>query len=434
MSVLDRGALEQSPLADLHAIASELSIDGYRRLRREQLIDSILARQAGETPAGEKAAEARPEGAAEAGPEGAAEAEAEEAEAGPEGAAETEPKEGGRAEPARAELSRRPRRGRRGGRSRGAAAAGSEPAEEGEEAETGEAEIVEGVVELEPSGSAFLRANPPGPSDEDVYISAAQVKRCELISGDRISGLRRPPRRSERFASLYRIDSVNGRPASELADGVRFDELPAAFPDQHLALGPDDETLRAIDSLAPIGKGSRVTIAGPARSGKTETARRLVGALSRHDGLALLLVLVGVRPEEVAEWPLEPIRATTLASPQDAHDQAVGAVVEQARRIASRGGDAVVLLDTLDGLSVGAARRALACARNIPDGGSLTVIATASEPLGGETTVIALDGARAATGTFPAIDAIASGTLRAERLVGEEGAAAIVRARAAAAQ
>ncbi len=134
-----------------------------------------------------------------------------------------------------------------------------------------------------PNGSAFVRVDPPEPSDDDVYISAAQVKRCELVSGDRISGPRRAPRRSERFASLVRIDTINGRPASEIADSVRFDDLPAAFPSERFKLGLDDPTLKAIEWLTPFGKGSRVMIAGASRSGKTEALRRLAAALARHE-------------------------------------------------------------------------------------------------------------------------------------------------------
>src|SRR5205823_10330647 len=98
----------------------------------------------------------------------------------------------------------------------------------------GEGQLVEGVVELLANGSGFVRVQPPEPSDEDVYISSAQVKRCELVSGDRNTGPKRAPRRSERFASLIRVDTINDRPASELADTVRFDDLPAAFADERL--------------------------------------------------------------------------------------------------------------------------------------------------------------------------------------------------------
>jgi transcription termination factor Rho len=427
MSVLDRSALEASPLADLHAIASELSIDGYRRLRRPELIDAILARQ----DDGE---------AASAAASGSSEAGGDDEEAVSNGATETA-EEAEEEEPSAG----RRRRGRRGGRGRTAAARDNGAAEAKEaaaEVEEPEAapveELVEGVVELLANGSGFVRVDPPDPSDEDVYISSAQIKRCELVSGDRIAGPKRAPRRSERFASLIRIETVNGRPASELADSVRFDDLPAAFPGEPLELGGDDPTLRAIESLAPFGKGSRVTIAGAARSGKTETLRRLAQALGARDDLSLSVVLAGVRPEEISDWTsAEPsvavAAAVSFAASEDARNAAIEPAVDQARRLAARGADAVILIDTLDGASLQLARKAMAAARNILDGGSLTVIATAVEPIGGETTVIALDAAQAARGRFPAIDALASGTLRAELLVGEEGLEAIRAARAAAA-
>jgi transcription termination factor Rho len=393
MSVLDRSALEASPLADLHAIASELSIDGYCRLRRPELIDAILAKQEGVEP---------PEAQTAEDDEGPA-------------------------------IARR-RRGRRGGRARGAAreehaheeAAVVEVVEL--EPEQDEEQLVEGVVELLGNGSGFVRVQPPDPSDDDVYISSAQVKRCELVSGDRITGPKRAPRRSERFASLIRVDTINGRPAAELADSVRFDDLSAEFPSERLMVGPDDPTLKAIDWLTPLGKGSRATIVGEARSGKSQALRGLAAALSRIEGLSLQVVLVGVRPEEISEWShgkVVPMAALSFAASEDAQNAAVEPVIDQARRLAARGGDAVVLIDTLDGCSPQVARKAMASARKIVDGGSLTVIATATVPIGGETTVIALDHELTSVGRFPAIDVFASGTMRPELLVGEEGAKAI---------
>ncbi|HWC87783.1 MAG TPA: Rho termination factor N-terminal domain-containing protein [Solirubrobacteraceae bacterium] len=422
MSVLDRSGLEESPLADLHAIASELAIDGYRRLRRADLIDSILAHQAGEEPATATAA---------------AVAEA----------AEEAPKD---EQPA----SRR-RRGRRGGRARAGgredgdaapdeaqgddegtpAAAESERAKE-ESTPPAEPAVVEGVVELLPNGSGFLRVSPPGPSDDDVYISAAQVKRCELLSGDVISGPPRAPRRSERFPSLIRVDTINSRPAGEAAEGSRFDDLPATFPDERIPLGSEDPTVKAIEWLTPFGKGSRVSIVGPSRAGKTEALRRLAGPLAEHPELQISVVLAGVRPEEIGDWTegLQPVAAVSFAVSPDVQAHVIEPVVDTARRLATRGSDVVLLIDTLDGLAPLAARKTLAAARNIVDGGSLTVIATATEPVGGETTVIALDAALASTGRFPAIDLLASGTIRPERLVGEAAAEAIGRARMEAAE
>jgi transcription termination factor Rho len=437
MSVLDRSALEDSPLADLHAIASELSVDGYRRLRRADLIDSIVAHQVG----GETVKSADAE---------STDAEATDAEAT---AAESPAAESPESEDKEEQPPARRRRGRRGGRGRAESRDNGETvAEDGDAAEApasveqeqaeeepapAEAATVEGVVELLANGSGFLRVQPPDPSDDDVYISAAQVKRCELLSGDRISGPPRAPRRSERFPSLVRVDTINGRPAGEVAEGNRFDDLPAAFPDERIPLGSEDPTVKAIEWLTPFGKGSRVTIVGATRAGKTEALRRLAGSLAASTELQLSVVLAGVRPEELADWqegPLQPVAAVTFAASPDAQAHVIEPVVDTAKRLAARGGDVVLVIDTLEGLPPLAARKTMAAARNIVGGGSLTVIATAAEPVGGETTVIALDAALASMGRFPAIDLVASGTIRPERLVGEAAAEAIARARIEAAE
>jgi transcription termination factor Rho len=463
MSVLDRNALEASPLADLHAIASELSIDGYRRLRRAELIQAILTKQSGESspvaseddqpaPAAKprRAPRSRraPQASDESGESGEAEKDAKEATTGR--AVEDDAVDGEKASDADAdddEAPARRRRGRRGGRGRsgareddaGSAERAASDAEEspGTEDEAGEdGQLVEGVVELLAGGSGFVRVEPPEPSDDDVYISSAQVKRCELVSGDRVAGPKRAPRRSERFASLIRIETINGRPASELADSVRFDDLPAAFPSERLKLGSDDPTLKAIEFLTPFGKGSRVTITGASRSGKSEALKRIAQLLSGAQDIALQVVLTGARPEEISDWaqgPLAPAAAVSFAASEEVQNGALEPVIDQARRLAARGSDAIVLIDSLDGCSRAMARKALGAARNIVDGGSLTVIAISSAPLGGETTVIALDVGLASVGRFPALDLLASGTLRPELLVGQAGADAIARARADAA-
>ena len=417
MSILSRAALEDSPLADLHTIASELSLDGYRRLRKADLIDRILERQ-GEADGSDGAGVSA----------GAEEPEPAEATAGAD-----EDADGGDPD----ERAPKRRRGRRGGRGRSASRGEDASEEQADEdgarnespreieraaaPERAEDEVVEGVVELLPNGSGFVRVEPPEPSDHDVYVSAAQVKRCELVSGDRVSGPRRAARRSERFASLVRVDTINGRPASELADGAHFDDLPAAFPSERFSLGSDDPTLEAIEQLAPIGRGSRVTIVGPAQSGKSDALRRVANVLSAIEELQLWVVLAGIRPEEISEWrtgPVAPAAAASLAASPELQSQAIEGVIEQARRMAARGAHAVVLIDTLERIPPHVAQRALAAARKITDGGSVTVIATAAEPRGGETTVIALDAKLAAAGEFPAIDRAATWTMRAELLSG----------------
>lgn len=396
MSIFDRGSLEASPLADLHAIASELAIDSFRRLRKAELIEKILERQGGEP------------GAPESGEEEPAREEELDADR-PAEVLSDEPPSPEREDPGSA--SSRRRRGGRGGRGR----AGAEAAPEPDAAE----QTVEGVVEVLPGGSGFVRINPPEPSDDDVYISAAQVRRCELVSGDRVIGPRRPPRRSERFASLIRVETVNGQPASERADAVRFEDLPSEFARERLPLVGEDASLAAVLAAAPLGRGSRAVIAGAPQSGKSELLRRLAAGLAGQEDVPVWLVLAGVRPEEISEWrsgPVEPTAAVAFGASLDAQSQAVDGAVEQARRLVARGAHGVLLVDSLSGVHESTARKALGSARSIPGGGSLTVIATAERPLGGETTVVALDPARARAGEFPALDTAASWTMRAEAL------------------
>ena len=298
-----------------------------------------------------------------------------------------------------------------------------------------EERVATGTVELLPNGSGFVRVSPPEPSDDDVYISGAQVRRCELVNGDEISGPVRAPRRSERYPSLIRVDTINGRSADEVAEGTKYEDLPCTWATDRIALDDDDATLKAIEWLTPFGRGSRVVITGGPRAGKTEALRRLAGALGRQEDLELTVVLAGVRPEEIGDWKsdsTEPAVELGLAAAPDAQAQAIERAIETGRRVAARGGHAVILIDTLEHLPAPHARRILAAARNIVDGGSLTIVATAPAAVGGETTVIALDAELTASGRIPALDLPKSGTLRAELLVGDKGAEAIAEARAAA--
>jgi transcription termination factor Rho len=436
MAVLDRPELQASPLADLHAIADQLGLEGFRRLRKADLIDAILNGRVSEADDEEESPRASADDREEA-PEKArtrrrstrtpasgarrsstrTRSSAAATEEEDEGAGDAEPA----SEPAAEKGRSRSRRSRSGAADGGAESAPS---------------TAEGVVELLGNGSAFLRVNPPEPSDGDVYISAAQVRRCELVSGDRVSGPVRTPRRSERYPSLVRVEEINGASADAVSDGARYEDLPVAYAGELLTLrAGDDPTLEAIERLAPLGRGSRAVIFGPAQLGKTETLRRISKALSGREELELTLVLCGTRPEEIAEWqegPVPPVATLTFAASADSQGQAVEQALDVAKRVAARKGHAVVLIDNLDGLHPQTARKALSSARNLREGGSLTIVATATRPFGGESTLIALDLARTSTGVEPILDLAHSGTLRPELLVGERGAQAIVKERAAA--
>jgi transcription termination factor Rho len=413
-SVLDRAALEESPLADLHVLANQLGVDGFRRLRKADLVDAIIAKQGGEdapaaasddgdeAPRRPRARRSRAKKPAEEDTAAAEEAAASAAEVDD----EPEPD---------AEGGRRRRGGRRGRR----------------DEEAADDRVVEGTVELQPNGSGFVRLKPGETSDDDVYVSAAQVKRCELVTGDTVAGPVRAPRRSERYPSMIRVDTINGKPADEVSEGTRFDDLKAAFPTERLELGGDDVTLNAVEWLAPFGRGSRVVVAGGPLAGKSDLLRRIAGALAGREGLELSVVLAGVRPEELGEWGegIAPAASSPLGTSGENQAQTVEQVVEQGRRVAARGGHAVVIIDSLDQVPAPSARRALAAARNLVDGGSLTVIASATTPLGGETTVIMLDAMLTSLRRFPAIFLPGTATMRPELLVGDAGAEKIAQAR-----
>ncbi len=512
MAVLDRSELQASPLADLHAIADQLGLEGFRRMRKADLIDAILSHgSSGDAGRGERASDGGREGASD---ERGGEASDERGNAASDNRGEDESESTGsrtRRSPFRTRRTRRARTAPEGG-----GAAPTLPEGGGHDEDGGDGAAPEertaapeertpapkertatGVVELLGNGSAFLRVNPPDSSEDDVYISAAQVRRCELVSGDRVSGPLRTPRRSERYPSLVRVETINDVPAGEVADAGRYEDRPVAYASELLSLeggaagvgdpgrpdergglggpiglrgadaaGVNDPVLRAIAQLAPFGRGSRVIVAGPPRSGKTTVLRKLLRALAGREDLDVTLVLTGVRPEEISEYgeggvvagsipagapgtssaapgtsgtsgmwgvsggapgvpsvPVAPVVALSFAASADTQDQAVVQAVETAKRIAARGGDALVCIDTLDGLHPHTARKVMAGARNLRDGGSLTIIATATRPLGGETTVIALDPESSVAAEGPSLDARASGTVRAELLVGEVGAA-----------
>jgi transcription termination factor Rho len=332
MPVLQRKELEDSPLADLHAIASELGLEGYRTLRKAELIGAILTAQ------GTEEEEAPAELDEDAEPD---EVPSDEALEGPPG------------EPLEPEV---------------------EP-ELGPEAEPEPEETVTGVLDILANGSGFVRTDVAGQSRDDVYVSPAQIRRCELRAGDEVSGPVRSPRRSERHPSLVRVETVNGGPAEPPEERPWFDSLPAVFASARLP-GP-----AALDAV-PFGRGSRVVIAGPPGAGATTLLRAVADELRRVEELDLQVVLVGVRPEEVTEWRAAEGLAVTgggFDRSPEAQGQAAELAVEKAKRRAERGGHAAVLVDSLEALPAGVRRRLLGGARATEEGGSVTVVAVAAD-------------------------------------------------------
>lgn len=406
MSVLQRKELEESPLADLHAIASELGIEGFRGLRRDDLIGAIAGGQ------GEDSDDAEPGSAAT----GASPAET--------------PKRRGRRSRGGSGRSSRSRSQREGSgdsdESGGSGGSGGsdqpDPAgdDDGDE-DVEKRELVSGVLDVVGNGSGFLRVEADAAGAEgvpavshDVYVSPAQIRRCELRAGDEVTGRLRPARRNERHPSLVRVEQVNGRDAEPPEERPLFADLTPVHPSDRL---PAPDVLGAI----ALGKGARVAVAGGPGAGATRLLREIATSLrSVGDDLTVSVVLVGARPEEVTDWTREasvPVSGGAFDQSNEAQVQAVELAIERGKRIAERGGDAVVIIDSLESLPGGAARRLFGAARKLEEGGSLTVVAAtgmAWEPQRQAGTRIALD-APDADGT-PQVSASRSGTMRADLL------------------
>jgi transcription termination factor Rho len=363
--------LENQHLARLHARAAELGVSHYRRLRREDLIAELQTRDEGEPAAKTEAQAAEPE-------------------------------------PERSEST--PRRSRR---------ADAKPSAE---------EPVSGVLDVIPAGHGFLRLKGLEPDPDDVYISASQIRRCELRAGDQVEGPARPPRRGERHPALVRVERVNGEePGAERAPG--FDELTPVTPHRRIPLNvdSDDVLLRAADLLTPLAFGQRVLIVSEPRSGRSTLLRGLVGAIgTAPDAPGVIVLLVDERPEEVTEWKRHAGGAEIAAAPADldAEDQVRHAELAMARakRRAESGEDVVVIVDSLTRLGVAyrdpiAVKPIFGAGRELEEegSGSLTMIATVlRETEDGEgvleavetteNATIVLDPELAEAGVFPAID------------------------------
>ncbi|CAB4862978.1 MAG: transcription termination factor Rho [Actinobacteria bacterium] len=394
MSVLSREALEASPLADLHQIAAGFGIDGYRRLRKADLIDRMIESQGGDPSEGKSA-----ETESTSPPR------------------ERRPRSREQREPRESRESREPRDRSDSSRDRSE----SRRRDDRGPKQTEPSEPVEGTLSVHGSGSGFLK---PKGGGAEVYVSAAQIRRLELSDGDTIGGPVRAPRRSERHPSLVRIETINGASADDVAPVAptrSAKPAPISLPTEHIALG-GDATLAEIDKVAPIGKGSRVVFHGGPHSGKSTALRALAATLRASDGVEVFTVLSGVRQEEEGEWaPVEPLAVETLDSSPDSRARAVERALDKAKRSTSRGGAAVVLVDSVDDLPGAAVRKALASAGMKPKGGSLTVVVVASSPIGGETTVVAFDQAKAAAAKFPSVDINRSSTIRPDLLLDGRG-------------
>ncbi|HHH82104.1 MAG TPA: transcription termination factor Rho [Chloroflexi bacterium] len=265
-------------------------------------------------------------------------------------------------------------------------------------------ELRGGVLEIMGEGMGFLRANHYLPGRNDIYVSQSQIRRFGLRTGDMVIGQIRPPKDNEKYYGLLRVESINGMDPEEAKHRPRFEELTPIFPEERFDLETDRYTLttRLINLIAPIGKGQRGLIVSPPKAGKTTVLKQIANAISmKYPDVHLMVALIGERPEEVTDMDRSvdaEVIASTFDEPVNSHVRAAEMALERAKRLVECGRDVVILLDSITRLSraynlmVTPSGRTLSggidpaalyppkhffgAARNIEEGGSLTIIAT----------------------------------------------------------
>ena len=321
----------------------------------------------------------------------------------------------------------------------------------------------EGVLETLPDGFGFLRAPDynylPGP--DDIYVSPSQIRRFNLRTGDIISGHIRPPKEGERYFALLKVETINYEDPERAREKILFDNLTPLYPNERLRLEsqPDDYTTRIVDLLTPIGKGQRGLIVAAPRTGKTMMLQHVAKAIAHnHKEVILIVLLIDERPEEVTDMQRSvdgEVISSTFDEPATRHVQVAEMVIEKAKRLVEHGKDVVILLDSItrlarayntvvppsgkilsggvDSNALHKPKKFFGAARNIEDGGSLTIIATAlidtgsrmdevifEEFKGTGNMEIHLDRRLMDKRVFPAIDINKSGTRKEELLITKE--------------
>jgi transcription termination factor Rho len=265
----------------------------------------------------------------------------------------------------------------------------------------------EGVLECLPDGFGFLRAPDynylPGP--DDIYVSPSQIRRFNLRTGDTVKGYIRPPKDTERYFALLKVESVNNEDPELTKDKVLFDNLTPLYPEDRLSLeiGPTQYSMRIMDLLTPIGRGQRALIVSPPKAGKTVLLQQIANSItSNHRDVYLIVLLIDERPEEVTDMQRSvdgEVISSTFDEPAQRHVQVADMVIEKAKRLVEHKRDVVILLDSItrlarahnsvvppsgkilsggvDSNALHRPKRFFGAARNIEEGGSLTIIATA---------------------------------------------------------
>jgi transcription termination factor Rho len=265
-------------------------------------------------------------------------------------------------------------------------------------------ELRGGILEIMGEGMGFLRADHYLPGPNDIYVSQSQIRRFSLRTGDMVIGQIRPPKESEKYYGLLRVESINGMDPEEAKDRPKFEDLTPIFPLERFDLETDRHTLstRLLNLIAPIGKGQRGLIVSPPKAGKTTVLKEVANAISKnYVQVHLMVALIGERPEEVTDMDRSvdaEVIASTFDEPVASHVRAAEMALERAKRLVECGRDVVILMDSitrlaraynlmvtpsgrtlsggLDPVALYPPKRFFGAARNIEEGGSLTIIAT----------------------------------------------------------
>jgi transcription termination factor Rho len=490
METTDRSTLEGKLLPELQQIAQDLGIEGTQRLRKAGLIDAIVDASNGRSSDGARS-DATSGASVATATEGEGNGRADASTAAPPQETPREDRSDRDDRDDRGDRDDDRRRDDRGSGSRPQSGDRNDPRNrrrrptreerrqlreqrrEREEQERIEAlktaPTASGILDLLPDGYGFLRTSGYLPGPEDIYVSVSQVRKHQLRKGDVVTGKVRQPRDNEKYWALLEVEQVNDQDPS--AERKTFDKLTPLFPDERFRLesGPTAITERIIDMISPIGKGQRGMVVSPPKAGKTTVLKQIAnGIINSSPETHVIVLLVDERPEEVTDWQRTVQAAevvySTFDKPTDQHIQITELVLERARRLAEMGKDVAIILDSItrlsraynlsmpasgriltggiDSAALYPPRRFFGAARNIEEGGSVTIIASAlvetgsrmddgifEEFKGTGNMELRLDRSLSEKRLFPAINVDASSTRKEELLLPPEELALVIKLR-----
>lgn len=434
---MNKSDLEKRTVAELRLVAQRIGLKNYQRLRKSELIDLVMEKLIELAKAKQAELQQLQENSQDQVPE---EEPDQAADSGVEVAEDEQPTSQIEKIPEQSPVRGKPK---------------------STKAHENEVPSGSGILEILPDGYGFLRCSGYLPGPDDIYVSPSQIRRFSLRDGDKVTGLIRTPKDTERYAALLRVQQVNDADLDALANRKHFDDLTPIYPDERLRLetGQRDIATRLIDFIAPIGKGQRGLIVSPPKAGKTTLLKKIANSITaNHPDVLLFVLLIDERPEEVTDMQRSvkgEVISSTFDNLPENHVKVADFVLERAKRLVEMGRDVVILLDSItrlarahnlvvppsgrtlsggvDPTALHRPKRFFGAARNFEGGGSLTILATAlvetgsrmddviyEEFKGTGNMEIHLDRKLSERRIFPAIDIYKSGTRKEELLLEPE--------------